>query len=92
MNSIPQRELGSSTAHRQGSVLRWSLAGAVTLLAAYLIGLELQRRGWATYQFPATVLWCTIPYAIASYWLYSGAHLPRFEGRSSSSWRRPCRI
>ncbi|AVS73530.1 sugar transferase [Paracidovorax cattleyae] len=82
MNSIPQRELGSSTAHRQGAVLRWSLAGTVTLLAAYLIGLELQRRGWVTYQFPATVLWCAIPYAIAAYWLYSGAHLPRFEGRS----------
>jgi lipopolysaccharide/colanic/teichoic acid biosynthesis glycosyltransferase len=80
--SIPHRELGSSTAHRQGAVLRWALGGTVTLLASYLIGLELQRRGWATYQFPQTVLWCLIPYAVTAHWLYSGAYLPQFEGRS----------
>ncbi|GKS82726.1 sugar transferase [Acidovorax sp. SUPP1855] len=81
MNSIPRRELGSSTAHRQGAVLRWALGGTLILLVSYLAGLGLERYDWVTYQFPQTVLWCAIPYAMTAHWLYNGAYLPQFEGR-----------
>jgi len=81
MNSIPRRELGSSTAHRQGAVLRWALGGILVLVVSYLAGLALEHHGWVTYQFPQTVLWCIFPYGMAAHWLYNGAYLPQFEGR-----------
>ncbi|RYF06875.1 MAG: sugar transferase [Comamonadaceae bacterium] len=81
MNNTPRRELASSTAHRQDAVLRWASGGTLVLVVSYLAGLALQRYGWVTYQFPLTVLWCTVPYALAGYWIYNGAYLPQFESR-----------
>lgn len=81
MKSIPRTELGSSTAHRQGAVLQWALGGILVLLVSYLGGLGLERYGYVTYQFPQTVLWCAIPYAITAHWLYEGSYLPQFEVR-----------
>lgn len=71
--------LASSTARRQGAQLGWSLAGVLMLALSYLIGLGLQQADLATYQFPQTVLWCTLPYLLAAHWLYRGAGLPAAE-------------
>lgn len=76
---IEHGTLASSTARRQGAQLGWSLAGVFTLLLSYLIGLGLQQADLATYQFPQTVLWCALPYLLASHWLYRGAGLPAAE-------------
>lgn len=71
--------LASPTAQRQGSQLGWTLTGVVTLLLSYLIALGLLRAGLVTYQFPQTVLWCTLPFLLAAHWLYRGAGLPASE-------------
>ncbi|WP_096696950.1 sugar transferase [Polaromonas sp. AER18D-145] len=76
---VEHSTLASSTARRQGAQLGWSLAGVFTLLLSYLIGLGLQQADLATYQFPQTVLWCTLPYLLAAHWLYRGAGLPAAE-------------
>lgn len=81
MTRTGHNPLDSSTAHRQGAVLRWALKGSVVLLLSYAIGLGLEHYQWATYQFPQTVIWCAVPYAITAYWLYNGAYLPQFEER-----------
>ena len=70
---------GSFAVRYQNAVLRWALAGLLVLMLAYALGWWLQGQGWATAQFPATVLWCVIPYAMATQWLYQGAYLPHFE-------------
>jgi lipopolysaccharide/colanic/teichoic acid biosynthesis glycosyltransferase len=70
------------TGRRQSIWLLWSIAGILALLMSYAIALELERQGQVTYQFPRTVLWCVLPYALASYWLYQGDDLPAFERRS----------
>lgn len=77
--STADQPLGSFAVRYQSAVLRWSLAGVLMLALAYLLGLTFQQFGWATHQFPATVLWCAIPYAIAAQWLYQGSYLPHFE-------------
>ena len=81
MVSTPRRALSSSTAHRQSTALRWSLAGIGVLVVSYLAGILLEDQGWVTHQFPQTVLWCALPYAMTGYWIYHGAHLPQFEER-----------
>lgn len=70
---------GSFAVRYQNAVLRWALAGLLVLMLAYALGWWLQGQGWATAQFPATVLWCVIPYAMVTQWLYQGAYLPHFE-------------
>lgn len=89
MNATPPAHMPAtlSTSHamparQRGSVLRWSLAGAVTLVIAYLVALVLERSHLATHQFAETVLWCALPYAVSARWIYRGAHLPPME-RSS---------
>jgi lipopolysaccharide/colanic/teichoic acid biosynthesis glycosyltransferase len=79
---IEHGRLASSTARRQGAQLGWSLAGTSTLLLSYLIAVALHRAELATYQFSQTVLWCTLPYALAAHWLYRGSGLPAAERRS----------
>ena len=81
MKSTSHSPLDSSTAHRQSAVLGWALKGILVLLLSYAIGWVLEQYQWATYQFPQTVLWCSVPYAITAYWLYNGAYLPQFEER-----------
>ncbi|UUZ65760.1 sugar transferase [Polaromonas sp. P1-6] len=80
--SVEHSTLASSTARRQGAQLGWSLAGVLTLLLSYLIGLGLYKAGLATHQFSQTVLWCALPYLLAAHWLYQGTGLPAAE-RSS---------
>ncbi len=81
MKSHSHSPLDSSTAHRQSAVLGWALKGILVLLLSYAIGWVLEQYQWATYQFPQTVLWCSVPYTITAYWLYNGAYLPQFEER-----------
>ncbi len=76
---LDAQPLGSFAVRYQNAVLRWALAGLLVLVLAYGLGWWLQGQGWATAQFPATVLWCVIPYAVATQWLYQGAYLPHFE-------------
>ena len=64
MKSHSHSPLDSSTAHRQSAVLGWALKGILVLLLSYAIGWVLEQHQWATYQFPQTVLWCSVPYAI----------------------------
>lgn len=71
--------LASTTARQQSRQLYWSLTGAVVLLLSYLIATALERAGQVTYQFPQTVLWCSMPYLLAAHWLYRGVALPRAE-------------
>jgi lipopolysaccharide/colanic/teichoic acid biosynthesis glycosyltransferase len=77
--SAEHKNLASATAQRQGTQLGWSLAGAAILLLSYLIALGLLRAGVVTYQFPQTVLWCTVPFLLAAHWLYRGAGVPASE-------------
>ncbi len=74
--------LASLTAHRQGTQLAWSLAGALPLLLGYVIALALEGADWVTHQFPHTVLWCALPYLLTGHLLYRGAGLPSAERRS----------
>lgn len=78
-SAAERTNLASPTAQRQGSQLGWTLTGVVTLLLSYLIALGLLRGGLVTYQFPQTVLWCTLPFLLAAHWLYRGAGLPASE-------------
>src|ERR1035437_566742 len=81
----PERStLASSTALRPGKAtqLAWLLMGGVTLLLSYGIAMGLVRAGWATHQFPHTVLWCALPYLFAAYLIYRGAWLPAPERTS----------
>lgn len=72
-------KLASSTARRQGSQLSWSFAGVLTLLLSYAVAQALFQQGWVTPQFAQTVLWCSLPYALAAHWIYRGAGLPAAE-------------
>lgn len=69
----------SPVARRQRAQLWWSLTGLTWIGGAYALGLWFQREQWVTHQFPLTILWCVLPYLLASYWLYSGAGLPISE-------------
>lgn len=69
----------SPVARRQRAQLWWSLAGLLWIGGAYALGLWFQREQWVTHQFPLTILWCVLPYLLASHWLYSGAGLPISE-------------
>lgn len=76
----PERQsFASPVARRQRAQLSWSLAGLLWIGIAYALGLWLQRAQWVTHQFPITILWCILPYLLASHWLYSGAGLPISE-------------
>lgn len=44
MVSTPRRALSSSTAHRQSTALRWSLAGIGVLVVSYSAGILLEDR------------------------------------------------
>lgn len=78
--SQPERQsFASPVARRQRAQLSWSLTGLLWIGCAYLLGLWLQHEQWVTHQFPLTILWCILPYLLASHWLYSGAGLPISE-------------
>lgn len=74
-----RQAFASSVARRQRAQLGWSLAGLLWVACAYALGLWFQRQQWVTHQFPITILWCILPYLLASHWLYSGAGLPISE-------------
>lgn len=71
--------LASTTARTQKTQLHWSLTGMLALLLSYLIAQGLHQADVVTYQFPQTVLWCTLPYLLAAHWLYRGTSLPAAE-------------
>lgn len=76
----PERQsFASPVARRQRAQLSWSLTGLLWVGCAYALGLWFQREQWVTHQFPFTILWCILPYLLASHWLYSGAGLPISE-------------
>lgn len=78
--STPERQaFASPVARRQRAQLSWSLAGLLWIAGAYALGLWWQREQWVTHQFPATIVWCTLPYLLASHWLYRGAGVPITE-------------
>lgn len=81
-SAIERSTLASSTARRQVAQLGWTLAGGLTLLLSYVIALALDEADLVTHQFPQTVLWCTLPYLLASHWIYRGAGLPAAERTS----------
>lgn len=77
--STERQAFASPVARRQRAQLSWSLTGLLWIACAYALGLWFQREQWVTYQFPITILWCILPYLLASHWLYSGAGLPISE-------------
>jgi lipopolysaccharide/colanic/teichoic acid biosynthesis glycosyltransferase len=82
MNQIPisrGRAFASPMARRQQAQLAWSGMGALVIGIAYLIGQWMHRQGWVTPLFPATVLWCFLPYLLSSHWLYQGVGVPLTE-------------
>jgi len=82
MDSSPttdRQAFASPVARRQRAQLTWSLAGLLWIGGAYVLGLWFQRQQWVTHQFPITILWCILPYLLASHWLYRGAGVPITE-------------
>ncbi len=65
---------------RRGSALLWwSLLGLLPQALGYAVAHKMQHVGWVTPLFPSTVLWCAVPYLLATRWLHQGAHLPQLE-------------
>lgn len=78
-SSAERQAFASPVARRQSAQLSWSLTGLLWIACAYALGLWFQQQQWVTHQFPITILWCVLPYLLASHWLYSGAGLPISE-------------
>lgn len=79
LSSAEKTAFASPVARRKRAQLHWSIAGTAVIALTYAFGLVLQSRGWVTYQFPQTILWCTIPYVFVAQWLYGGASVPLTE-------------
>ncbi len=75
-STAERQAFASSVARRQRAQLSWSLTGLAWIACAYGLGLWFQREQWATHYFPMTILWCVLPYLLASHWLYRGAGVP----------------
>jgi len=77
--STERQAFASPVARRQRAQLSWSLTGLLWIACAYALGLWFQQEQWVTRQFPITILWCVLPYLLASHWLYRGAGVPLAE-------------
>ncbi len=78
-STAERQAFASPVARRQRAQLSWSLAGLLWIAGAYALGLGLQQGQWVTHHFPITILWCILPYLLASHWLYRGAGVPLTE-------------
>lgn len=52
------------------------------LIPAYLLGQLLENQDWVTPLFAQTVIWCILPYALATHLLYGSVHMPAAEQRT----------
>lgn len=64
---------------RGNALLWWSLLGLLPQALGYAVAHKMAHAGWVTPLFPATALWCILPYLLAARWLHQGAHLPPQE-------------
>lgn len=77
--ATPHPSAEPTPARRGSALLWWSLLGLLPQALGYAVAHRMQHAGWVTPLFPATVLWCTVPYLLAARWLHQGAHLPPLE-------------
>lgn len=76
-----QNHLASSRARKQRHHLSTTFGGLLLFISAYACGQIMQYLEWVTPLFDRTLLWCLLPYGLASYLLYHTVYMPSAEQR-----------
>jgi len=77
--------LVSASVLRNNALQNWALLGAWMAVPSWYVAQLLEDAGLVTYQFGQTLLWCVLPYALATRLLSRVSHLPVAE-RAGILW------